>query len=282
MIFQPILPTGGLAGWRFLDRTYDRQMESYQNAALIKRETDHFRDKIASITTAAELVSDKQLLKVALGAFGLEGDADKGYFIRRVLEEGTINPDSIANRLVDKRYVELSDAFGFGSPFGARTGRAAFAETIVSAYQKHSFEVAVGEKDNAMRLALTFRREIADLAEKATSGDTAWYSVLGNPPLRSVFEKAFNLPSEFASIDIDQQVKTLKTKARQQFGSSEIAAFADPAKVEKLIDRFLVRSQIETVNVGLAGASAALALLQNAQSPTLGSGTLEAIFSANY
>ena len=42
--------------------------------------------------SAADLVADRRLLKVALGAFGLEGEIDKKAFIRKVLEEGTDRP----------------------------------------------------------------------------------------------------------------------------------------------------------------------------------------------
>ena len=147
---------------------------------------------------------------MALGAFGLESEIDKKAFIRKVLEEGTTDPASLANRLTDKSLDKLAAAFGFGDAGGARTGEAGFAAKIVAAYKTRAFEAAVGEADNNMRLAMNFRREIAELAKGAEGG--SWFAVLGSKPLREVFEKAFGLPSQFGQIDIDQQREVLRDK----------------------------------------------------------------------
>ena len=79
-----------------------------------------------------------------------------------MLEEGTLDPKALANRLTDKSFLKLTQAFGFGDPGGARTGEAGFAARIVAAYKTRAFEAAVGEADNNMRLAMNFRREIAE------------------------------------------------------------------------------------------------------------------------
>ena len=90
-------------------------------------------------------MADRQLLKVALGAFGLDSEIDKKAFIRKILEEGTTAPTALANRLTDKSYHKLSAAFGFGDPGGANTGDDGFAAKIVEAYKTRAFEAAVGE-----------------------------------------------------------------------------------------------------------------------------------------
>ena len=87
-MFQPVIPSGGISGWRFLQRTYDAQLETFGQSAQIQRETDHFKEKIAGITTAEDLVADRQLLTVALGAFGLSDDIDNKFFIKKMLECG--------------------------------------------------------------------------------------------------------------------------------------------------------------------------------------------------
>ena len=60
-----------------------------------------------------------------------------------------------------------------------------------------------------------------------------------------MFEKAFGLPTPFAQIDIDKQAEVLRDKADRLFGSDSLAVFQDAAAVDKLIDRFLARAQIE-------------------------------------
>ena len=50
------------------------------------------------------------------------------------------------------------------------------------------------------------------------------------------------------------------------FGSGGLTVFQDPAAVEKVIDRFLARAQIEEGAAGTSAASAALTLLRSMNS----------------
>jgi hypothetical protein len=259
MSYRPVVPLPGIAGWRFLERTQARQQAAFEDGAALRREVAHFDASIASVKTAADLVADRRLLSVALTAFGLEAEIDKRALVRRVLEEGTTAEGAMATRLTDPAWRKLSAAFGFGDA-GARTGEAGFAAGIIAAYKARAFEVAVGETDNDMRLALNFRREIAALA---AGGGGSWYSVLGSKPLRAVFEKAFGLPAAFAQIDIDKQAEMLRDRADRLFGSDSLAVFQDKANVDKLIDRFLARAQIEQGAAATGPAAAALTLLRS-------------------
>lgn len=45
----------------------------------IRNDEAYFRAKIGSVKTAEQLVSDRRLLKVALGAFGLEADINNRF-----------------------------------------------------------------------------------------------------------------------------------------------------------------------------------------------------------
>jgi hypothetical protein len=259
--FTPTVPLNGIAGWRFLERTAERQQAAFEKSPDVARDVAYFEGKIGSITAAADLVADRRLLKVALGAFGMEGEIDKRAFIRRVLEEGTDAPSDLAVRLTDPAWRKLSDAFGFADAAGPKTASAGFAATITAAYKTRACETAVGEANNDMRLAMNFRREIAALAASGDSGGS-WYSVLGSKPLRTVFEKAFGLPTAFGQIDIDQQREVLRDRARRLFGKDTLDVFKDPAAVDKLLQRFLARSQVESASSTSGGASAALALLR--------------------
>ena len=81
MSFQPVIPAAGLAGWRFLERTYDAQFSAFNAAPELVRDTDYFAANITTVSSAEDLVSDRRLLRVALGAFGLENDIDNRFFI---------------------------------------------------------------------------------------------------------------------------------------------------------------------------------------------------------
>lgn len=258
MSFLPAIPAGGYAGWTFLKRTKDSQVAGLASAPQQKRDIAHFRDKIGSVVSADMLVADKRLLRVALTAFGLEGDLGNTAFIRKVLADGTLEPGDLPNRLADKRYRDLSEAFGFGNFSVPRTRLSDFADKIVAAFEERQFEAAVGNQHNDLRLALNAERELAALANRGLAPDTAWLTVIGSPPLRSVFHTAFSLPPSFAAINLDQQVESLRTKAAAALGDSEIAQFREPAAIEKLLKRFLLRN--ESASFGGTGTPGGIAL----------------------
>ena len=261
-MFQPIVPADGLAGWRFLQRTYDVQAEAFNKSTVIQRDTEYFAEKISEVTSAEDLVADRRLLTVALGAFGLQDDLNNRYFIQKVLEEGTASNDTLAMRLSDTRYRNLSDAFGFGPADFVRVGNEAFAQDIITQFQSSSFEVAAGDLDGAMRVALYAQRELPELAVREAGTDTKWFTILGDPPLRQLFEKALNLPGSIGQIDIDQQLNVFKDRASSVFGSDDLSQFEDPDAVQDVITKFIVRDQITAANVGLSSTSIALTLLQ--------------------
>lgn len=264
MTFTPILPAGGYAGWTFLKRTMPAQTKAFEAQASIKREETYFRENIGNIKSAEQLVGDPRLLRVALGAFGLEGDVGNKFFIRKVLEDGTLTTTALANRLADKQYAKLSTAFGFGVPGAApRTQMSDFADGILKSFKEKRFAEAVGEQDDNMRLALNAERELPQLANSSGGNLAQWYTVLGNPPLRRVFEKSFGLRTSFAAIDIDKQVETLKARTKSQFGSDAISQFSNPANLEKLVRLFMVRSDLDANFVTQSRGQVALTLLQS-------------------
>lgn len=264
MSYTPAIPLGGYAGWAFLTRTRAAQMEAFVSSPTLQRDEAYFRDRIGGISTAEDLVADRRLLSVALGAFGLEADIDSKYFIRKVLEDGTLRPDALANRLADKRYLEFSKAFGFGDYTTPRTKLSDFADTILEGYKTRSFEAAVGGQSDEMRLALNAQRELATLAGRSLTDDARWFSVMGSAPLREVFQTALGLPSAFAAIDLDQQLATFRDRAESVLGTSEISMFGDPGKIEALIRVFLVRAEAQSSSTVYSAQSMALTLLQSA------------------
>ena len=432
-MFTPIIPSSGLGGWSFLQRTYDSQLKTFSESAVQSRAIAYFEENITNVRTAEDLVSDRRLLEVALGAFGLQEDIDNRFFIRKMLEEGSTNDDALANRFSDTRYSEFVEAFGLGPGETSQIGTASLTNRITSLYSANSFEVAAGDQDNTMRAALYAQRKLGELAAPATrsperlaaeevaeavdkfaasvsddteyfdlfigqvetvddvladtrllkvalgafglnedyeaivsfvptaeqpvspelekirqvlvegsisdtafgstlenpqyrnfsrafgfgiaedfrandfgfatvindlyiesnfkvpddidfagevvvsngqflledidvrdiSNDAKWFTIMGEPPLRSLFEKALNLPAEFGQVDIDQQLVVFKERSRQVFGSDDVSIFADPEIIDDAIQKYIVRSQIDAFSANTSSASIALALLQS-------------------
>lgn len=263
MSVQPVVPLGGYAGWRFLARTADAQRELFAADPAIRRETAAFRTRIDKATSAEALVADRTLLKVALGAYGLDQDLGSRAFLRRVLESDGGDPASFANRLADGTYREFASAFGYGSRIGANVDRPGFGARVAAAYETRQFEIAVGKRDPDLRLALSADRELAELSERRGSADALWLTVMGRPPLRKVFETALGLPASFGALDLDRQMDVFREKTRRALGGSEVAQFADPGRREDLIRLFLLRSEASGAAARAPG-STALALLRSA------------------
>lgn len=261
MTFQPVIAGSGLVGWQFLQRTYSGQLESFSNSPAQARDTDYFAERIPEITSAVELVSDRRLLRVALGAFGLQEDIDNRAFVLKILQDGTRDIAALANRLADGRYREFSRAFGFGPGEIVQTGRTDFARDIVARYQAQAFEIAIGRQDNAMRTALYGMRELERIATTGSQPDTMWYRVMGLPPLRNLFETALALPSGFGQIDLEQQLDVFRDRTRSLTGSAEISQFSDPAARDRLVSVYMARLQIAQSPFDATGAATALQLL---------------------
>ncbi len=266
MTFQPVVPLSGYVGWRFLQRTIEAQQDTFNQSQPVIRDTTYFRENIAKINTAEELVNDRRLLSVALGAFGLDEDINNRFFISKVLSDGLANEDGLANRLSDKRYFAFASAFGLGQGDIPRTGLTFFGDEIVSRYEKQQFARAVGNSDPDMRLALNTADKISDIVADNQTETGRWFSIMGDGPLRTVFEKALGLPASFGTIDIDQQLETFRDRAKSVFGTDQAADFLDPDRQEDLIRLFLIRSEAAQISAA-NGGSIALTLLQSAAVP---------------
>jgi hypothetical protein len=263
MTFTPVLPGTGYAGWIFLQRTKSAQAEVFNTSPEIARDEAYFREKIKSVKTADDLVADRRLLKVALGAYGLEADINSTAFIRKVLSDGTLKEGALSGRLADKQYEKLAAGFGFGDFSVPNTQLSDFPDKIITLYRARSFEVAVGTQNNDFRLSLSAERELAELSAATTSSeDTKWFKILGSAPLRQVFQTAFGLPSSIGGADLDKQLQSFKAQADKLFGSDTVSQFTDTARVDTLVRRFLVRSEAESLGTGAGSGALVLQMLQ--------------------
>ena len=262
MTFSPILPLTGYTGWGFLKKTMVRQQAVQQALPAQQRDEAYFRERIGKADTAEKLVNDKRLLRIALTAFGLEGDVNSKAFIQKILEGGTLKEGSLANKLADKQYTKFAAAFGYGDYSVPRTKISTFPDEIIQQFRARSFETAVGVQNNTYRLAMNAEREIPALASKSTSETAKWYSLLGNAPMREVMQTALGLPKSFSSIDIDQQVSVLRTKTEAAFGSSGLSQFTNPEKMDALVRRYLLQSEIQSQIAATSSAAIALTLLR--------------------
>ena len=260
MSYQPFVPTGGLAGWRFLQNTIGKQREVHGEGVALQRDLSYFREKIGKIDSAEELVGDYRLLSVALGAFGLSDDINSKFLIRRVLEEGTLEPDALSNKMSDKRYRDLSRAFGFGDFSTPNTKISDFADRIEARYKERVFETDLGKTNESMRLALNAQRELPALGAGSGSNRTKWFSLMGTPPLRKVMETALGMPASFGTMPIDTQLNEFIKRSEQVFGTSDMAELTKGDRLGRVLDRYTTLDGL--ANGGTTVTSPALMLLR--------------------
>jgi len=242
MSFSPVLPSTGLTGWNFLKASLPTQTELFEKSPEIQRDLEYFEDNIRNIKTLDDFMNDRRIQKVALGAFGLGEEINKGAFVRKVLDEGVAERTAFARRINNEDYIEFATAFDFTN--GDLELNSLEIDNIKQAYEDETFEIALGDVDNNMRLALNFQREISDLANRGLSEAGGWFKAMGSVPLRTVLESAFNMPEGFSQLDIDKQKELLSDKANSLFGGKGVEVFQDPENVETTIRRFLLQEQI--------------------------------------
>lgn len=224
----------GIAAWQVLAKTQTAEKARYAKQPEVAREIEYFKANIGKVTSAADLVKDRRLLAVALGAFGLDSEINSQARIRKVLEGGTLNPKSLANQLIDPRYKDMSGTFQFDLFDGDKLKDAKFVQGIIDRYTTNKFEGAVGDSNPALQNALYFQRKMSSV--------TNWYTVLADKPLFAVVKATLGLPDNFSKIDVDKQASILESKVK-------LDKLKTPAETESFAKRYLAISTAQTSQV---------------------------------
>ncbi|WP_348764513.1 DUF1217 domain-containing protein [uncultured Henriciella sp.] len=260
---QPAIPMSGLAGWSFLQTTYSRQLETFSDSASVKNDRAYMSEKLSKPISLDDFMADRRLLRVTMTAFDLAGEEWKGGFIRKALEEAA-NPDStFLKRLNNPAYTKFAETFAFKD--GTLSLDAEKIDQLGEDFETAAFRIAVGDVDENMRLSLNYQQKIVDIAGTGASNDAIAYRILGNVPVKTVLEKALNLPSDLSKQPIEKQAEMLRDKLSSSFGISDLGDLVMPDNVDAVIRRFHV---METVNNGpsaLTPGYTALTLLGGGQ-----------------
>lgn len=238
------LPLSGFSGWILLKRTLPAQQLALLKSPAVARDAEYFRKNIAKVRSADDLLADRRLLNISLTAFGLESDLPANAFIKKLLTDGSDERSDLANRLADKRYLTFTETFGLDDAGPAATQSQGFAEELLERYFTQKFEAAVGEQQPAFRLALNAEREVAALARRELSETAKWFTMMGNTPLRQVFETALSLPSGFGRLDLDQQLKVFRSRAKSVLGIESFDQFSEPKQMQKLVTSYLTKQSL--------------------------------------
>lgn len=222
----------------------------------------YFEENIGRVDSIDKLLEDRDLLKVALTAFGVEGRDDSATILERALSEDPNGPESLVNIIGDRGLAKLSRKFGFYQSGSGFSQDEDFASRIVDNYQWQLFENSVDIVDEAIGNALSFQRGAPALASLEGNDNTKWYSVLGDTMMREVFQTALGLPSGFSQIDIDKQLSVIKDKSEIRYGIKSFSDLLDSKKLDAVIRGYLLQKEVQDNNA-LGSQQVALTLLSS-------------------
>ncbi len=212
---------------------------------------------------ATEFFDDPSFFLAAMNIFDLPQGSEETAYTRRVLSSDPTSATSSYALASDVGYRLLHDSLNFQSETSAHTYPPGFEEAVIESYLQRQFEVAVGNVDNSMRLALGLERSLQEIVDGNSSNNGRWFAVMGALPVRAVFESSFGLPDAFGQLDIDQQLDVFKQRSQSILGTTEVSDFLKADVFDELQRRYLSSQSIATGSSGGAINAAAL-LLANA------------------
>lgn len=260
MPIAPSLIGGSLPGWAFLQSTQESQQATFESSSDIQRNVDGMREKLSEPFSLDDLMGDRQLLRPVLQSFGLESEIDKGAFVRRIISDGPDDTNGFARRLNNTDFIELARVFEADSD-GLIRLTSSKVDELVQNYQDEAFQVAVGEQEPDLRLALNFEQDIGALASDSASDRSFWFKVISSAPLMEVFSSAFILPDGFSNLDVDKQADYLQKRAKQRLGDDPRVALATDDGIQSTIRDFILQRQMENGPDALTPGASALTLL---------------------
>ncbi|WP_254868467.1 DUF1217 domain-containing protein [Phaeobacter sp. HF9A] len=265
-----------------MQSTYDRQYEAFIQAGQLKSDSEYFAENIGNVNSTDDLLNDRRLLQVAVKAFGLEEEINYRALLQRTLNEGTSAKDAVANTMNDERYVNFSDAFGFGPGQSPLTSDTKAMKAVLDKFQSASFEEAVGDVDETMRTALFAKRAMLEVfgepdeedlsvlsvkdralkefnkaleeingpeddALSVTSAQDQWADIIERDVLTEFFNSALRIPASSAGLEDDELIDLYRSRANVVFGSDDPTVLFSKDNRETTIGVYKSRATIDGV-----------------------------------
>lgn len=210
--------------YQIISRDFDRALAVTANQASVKLESEYYNKVAPTIASVEEFLADNRLFRFAMTAYGLADLAYAKGYMRKILEEGIADPDSLANRTNDTRIQEFARTFDFAALGDVTMTRASTGQAVVDRYVRQTLEVQSGEQDGeGVRLALYFERQ--------AGGITSAFDILADEALFAVVRTVLGLPAEFSSVDIERQAAVLEERLNFE-------DFSDPEALQRFLTRF--------------------------------------------
>ncbi len=218
------------ASYQIISNNLTRSLQTTASKPDVARATKYYLAHIGDVKTIDDFLNNDHLFSYAMKAFGLEDMTYAKAFMRKVLTEGTDDPQSFGNKLTDKRYLAFAQAFNFKRYAAATTAFDITQQGTVDKYYRQTLEGDAGSQDQGVQLALYFQRMAPNV--------TSVYGLLADKALLKVTQTALGLPEASGALDINKQAALISKKLN-------IDDLKDPAKLDKLITRFTSLWQVQ-------------------------------------
>ena len=198
----------------------------------VSRATAYYLANIGKVKTVSDFVNNYQLFSYAMKAFGL---GDKTYakgLMTKVLNGGVASQTALANTL-GPRYKAFATAFDFAGKGAAVTTTPAATTAVTFQYVEQTLEDNQGKTNQGIQLALYFKRNASSI--------TSAYGLLADKSMLTVVQTAFGISPTSSASNIDTQAAYIAKVL-------PMADLQDPAKVQKLIERFTARYDVNNGN----------------------------------
>ncbi len=209
--------------YQMLTKNLERTQSTIANDAVVKRETEYYKANIGKVKTVDDFVKDYRLFSYALKAYGIQDMTYAKAFIKKLLTEGLSDPKSMANKMTNPLYKEFAAAFDFAGKGDKATSQPSATTEAVNRYYAQTLEIKEGEQNEGVRLALYFKRKASSI--------TNTMGLLADKAILKFVQTTFNIPVNASKADLDIQVRNLEKNIN-------VKDLQDPAKVDKLIQRF--------------------------------------------
>ncbi|MEM6913282.1 MAG: DUF1217 domain-containing protein [Pseudomonadota bacterium] len=210
-----------------------------------QREIEYFRENIGKVQNEDDLIADYRLYRFVLRAYDLESQIDSQGLIRKVLQEGVVDEESLANQLIDEKYRILAGDLRFAEDGTKNVRNPNFASDVIERFERVTAETNAGVDNVGVRLAAYFERQAPNIDN--------WLDVLGDSALREVVFTAFDFADEMGTLAPERLVKLFEARY-------DIEDLQKPEQLEKFINRFAVLYDVKNGAPSSSGGSSLLSL----------------------
>jgi hypothetical protein len=182
---------------RLIRSDSQKLVAKFQDRPAVDKEIQYFRDKAPKLKSMDDLFKDQRLLRFIASAYALDDEVQYPARLRKVLESKITDPNSLAKRLVDPRYAEMSNELMLGDLGVIVFGGTDLVNKVVNRYVQNEYEKDLGKTNPALREASYFLRKVGSIKDSL--------SILGDGVLRSVVTFTLDLPPQIAFQSIDKQ-----------------------------------------------------------------------------